>query len=75
MADIHSTVEQAERAMWGLTAEAQALLEIYRTAGDDASVAVLAVGILDRYVQAWQNLSHELIKHGRPAHSERRVAE
>ena len=61
--------------MWGPTAEAQALLEIYRQAADDTSVATLAVGILERYVEAWQNLSCELIKHGRPAHSQRGVSE
>lgn len=67
MADVHSTVEEAEKAMWGPTAEAQALLELYRTASCDASVSILAVGILERYVESWQALSSELMTHGRPS--------
>lgn len=76
MAEIHSTVKEAETAMWGPTAEAQALVDLCRTADCDAeSVSTLALGILERYVQAWQNLSHELIKHRRPSHGERGVSE
>ncbi len=76
MADIHSTVKEAETAMWGPTAEAQALVDLYRAADcDNESVAILAVGILERYVQAWQALYHEVVKHGRPAFSERGVSE
>lgn len=66
MADVHFTVEEAEKAMWGPTAEAQALLELYRTASCDASVSILAMAILERYVEAWQALSSELMAHGRP---------
>lgn len=67
MADADFTVEAAEKAMWGPTAEAQALLELFRTASCDASVATLAAGILERYVDAWQVLSTALMRHGRPA--------
>lgn len=67
MADVNSTVEAAERAMWGPTAEAQALIELYRTASCGASVATLAVGILERYVAAWDTFSIELARHGRPS--------
>lgn len=66
MADVHSTVDGAEKAMWGPTAEAQALIELSRVTGDDASVSVLAMSILERYVEAWEALSSELLKHGRP---------
>lgn len=66
MASVHSTVEEAEKAMWGPTAEAQALLELCRTASCDASVSTLAVGILERYVETWQTLSSALYAHGCP---------
>lgn len=65
--DVHPAVFEAERVMWGPTAEAQALLELYRTASCDASVSTLAVGILERYVEAWQALSSLLHAHGHPA--------
>jgi len=66
MADVHSTVEAAEKAMWGPTAEAQALIELYRTATCDASVSTLAISILERYVDHWEAFSLELMRHGRP---------
>ena len=66
MAKVHSTVEEAEKAMWGPTAEAQALIELYRTASCDSSVSTLAMSILERYVACWQALSSELMHHGRP---------
>ena len=67
LSDVHPAVAEAERVMWGPTAEAQALLELYRTASCDASVSTLAVAILERYVESWQALSHLLFVHGRPA--------
>jgi len=66
VADVHSTVEEAQRAMWGPTAEAQALIELYRTASCDASVSTLAMAILERYVDTWQALSSALYAHGCP---------
>lgn len=69
LSDVHPAVAEAQRVMWGPTAEAQALLELYRTASCDASVSTLAVGILERYVEAWQALSSLLLFHGCPASS------
>lgn len=73
MADVHFTVEEAQRAMWGSTAEAQSLIELSRTASDDASLACLAVAILGRYVAAWDTLSIELLRHGCPSLEQRGV--
>lgn len=66
MAKVNFTVEEAKKAMWGPTGEAQALLELHRTASCDESVALLAVSILRRYVAAWELLSTELYRHGHP---------
>lgn len=71
MAEIHSTVEAAEKAMWGPTAEAQALLQLYRTASCDESIATLAISILERYVGAWGTLNTELLRHGYPSLADR----
>lgn len=67
MAKVHSTVEAAEKAMWGPSAEAASLIALSRTASDDASVACLATSILERYLAAWDALSTELRRHGYPA--------
>lgn len=65
MADANSTVQAAEQAMWGPTAEAQALIDLYRTTQCDSSVSILAISILERFVSAWEILSTELLRHGR----------
>lgn len=67
MAKVNSTVEAAEKAMWGPLAEGQSVIDLSRTASDDASIACLAISVLERLTDAWGTLHTELLRHGYPA--------
>lgn len=67
MAKVNSTVEAAERAMWGPMAEGQSLIDLARTSSDDASIACLATSIIERFMARYEALHTELVRHGYPA--------
>ncbi len=71
MAEIHSTVEAAQKAIWGDVADAQALVQLSRTAEDEAAVGHLAVSILQRLLASWEALDDGLSRHGYPSLSDR----
>ena len=62
---------EAEREIHGPLAEAQALIEIWRSSNpDEASFCCLAVSTLSRLCDRFDTDQHLLLKHGRPAFAE-----
>lgn len=73
MAEIHSTVEAARKAIWGDVADAYALLEVSRTSQEEAAVGHLAVSILERLLASWDALEAGINRHGYPSLSDRGI--
>ncbi len=71
MAEIHSNVEQAYKAIWGDVADAQALVQLSRTSQDEVALGYLALSILERFLGSWERLEGELSRHGYPSLADR----
>lgn len=69
-----SPVEIAWREIYGPVAEAQSLIELYRTLDDEVSWACLARGVLARLCEAVENVSTLENRHGRLSLDERVAA-
>jgi hypothetical protein len=67
LAEIHSTVEEARKAIWGDVAEAHALVQLSRSTEDEAALGYLAVAILGRLLASFDRLETELSRHGFPS--------
>lgn len=67
---IPEAVVETQRLVYGPVAEAQALIELYRTANDGESIATLALSILERLLEAFHNYEHQLAIAGRPSAEE-----
>jgi len=64
-------VAAAERNVFGALAEAQSLIEIYKSNVDEAAFACLSCSVLERLSEAFDEYHHQLLKHGRPKLSSR----
>ncbi len=74
MAEIHSSVEAARKAIWGDVADAHCLVGLARSSQDDEAVAHLAVSILERLLASVESFEIELTRHGFPPLSARAPA-
>ena len=68
---IHSSVEAAEKTLWGCMADAQALVELMNATDDESPFVTIGSGIIQRLTDAFDGYHTELLRHGVPSLDER----